>query len=73
MSLNNPAQFLENKIKETQNPNITNKNLLKHLKILSNKIESHKAVYVCLIMLLVKKIDDPKQDIRYHKVDWKWI
>ena len=69
MSLNNPAQFLENKIKETPNPNIKDKNLLKHLKTLSNKIESHKAVYVCLIMLLVKKIDDPKQDIRYHKVE----
>jgi len=71
MSLNNPALFLEDKIKKTPDAKISDKNLLKNLKILSSKIESHKGVYVCLIMLLVKKIDNPNQDIRYHKVELK--
>ena len=57
MSLKNPALFLEDKIKNTTESKISDKNLLKNLKILSSKIEMHKGVYVCLIMLLVKKID----------------
>ena len=71
MSLKNPALFLEEKIKKTPDVKILDKNLLKNLDILSNKIESHKGVYVCLIMLLVKKIHDPNQDIRNHKVELK--
>ena len=69
MSLDNPALFLDEKIKKNPNTKILDKNLLKHLKILSNKIESHKGDYACLIMLLVKKLHDPNQDIRYHKVE----
>ena len=71
MLLDNPALFLEEKIKKTPDVKILDKNLLKHLDVLSNKIESHKGVYVCLIMLLVKKIHDPNQDIRNHKVELK--
>lgn len=71
MSLDNPASFLQARIDKTPNSQLTNKNLIKHLKNLSTKIESHKAVYTCLIMLLVKKIDDPNQDIRYHKKELK--
>lgn len=71
MSLNNPASYLEKKIQQTPISKIIDKDLLRNLKILSNKIESHKGVYVCLIMLLVKKIDSPNQDIRYHKVEFE--
>jgi DNA (cytosine-5)-methyltransferase 1 len=49
---------------------LTNNQLDWLLKIVSNA-ESFKAIVTVLTTSLVKKIEDPKQDIRYHKNDLK--
>ena len=67
MSLENPSKFLENIINNPKEINIKDQELKKNLSIVSRKIESQKAVYNILIVLLVKKLIDPDQDIRYHQ------
>ena len=44
-----------------------NKDVLKHLSVICDYIESQKGVYTVLITLSIHKILFPKQDIRYHQ------
>jgi len=42
----------------------------KKIETIVENIDSHKAVATALITSLVKKVLDPSQDVRYHKVDF---
>ena len=69
MSNFNPSNYLNEIINSNLEANIDNEILVKFLKKLANKIEKHRGVYAVLITLCLYKIENPDQDIRYHKKD----
>ena len=67
----NPKNYLQDIIDNSYSPNIKDKELLKLLNNLNPKIEKLKGIYTVLITLSLYKIENPKQDIRYHKIELK--
>ena len=64
-----PTKYLQDIIDNNYSTNIKDKDLLKLLNDLNPKIENQKGIYTVLITLCLYKIQNPKQDIRYHKIE----
>lgn len=64
-----PTKYLQEIIDNNYSTNIKDKDLLKLLNDLNPKIENQKGIYTVLITLCLYKIQNPKQDIRYHKIE----
>jgi DNA (cytosine-5)-methyltransferase 1 len=65
----NPITYLEDLIKNDYLVKIDQKKLEDYVNVISSKIENQKGVYTILITLCLYKINNPSQDIRYHKKD----
>ena len=66
-----PTKYLQEIIDNNYSTNFKDKDLLKLLNDLNPKIENQKGIYTVLITLNLYKIQNPKQDIRYHKIELK--